>query len=189
MPPSDPKEPILEPIVRRWRFQKIISHIKPNSVVVDIGCGHIPRLLNSLAKHINHGVAIDPLSPLSSAKNIKVITRKLDNKIPLPTNLADHVTLAAVLEHLENPQGVLSECLRILKKNGTLILTTPTPLNKPLLEFLSFRLGLISPREIEEHKRYYLKNNLISLAKEIGFKNIRHQYFELFLNNFLIAQK
>jgi len=46
-------------------------------------------------------------------------------QLDLEDNSADFVLLCEVIEHLYNPDLVLSECRRVLKKNGTLVLTTP----------------------------------------------------------------
>lgn len=182
-------EPLLEPLLRKLRFDKALACISPNSTIVDIGCGHTPHLLNRLERYIKEGIGVDQLIGDRSYNNIKLISKLLADKIPLKSNLADHVTLIAVLEHLEMPGPLLKEAYRILKKGGTLILTTPTPLNKPLLEFLSFRLGLVSRREVAEHKTYFWKKELLRLVRAAGFKNIKHQYFELYLNNFLVVEK
>lgn len=182
-------EPLLEPLLRKLRFDKALVCISPSSTVVDIGCGHTPHLLNRLERYIKSGIGVDQLIVSKKIGKIKLISKFLADKIPLRDSLADHVTLIAVLEHLAMPGSLLKEAYRILKRGGTLILTTPTPLNKPLLEFLSFRLGLVSKREIAEHKTYFWKRELCQLVKVAGFKNIKHQYFELYFNNFLVAQK
>lgn len=183
------KEPILEPFIRHFRFQKILSQIVPDSVVVDIGCGHTAHLLNRLQNYIKKGYGIDPLINDQTFPKFKLISQLLANKIPLPSKTADFVTMAAVLEHLENPEAILSEAHRILKSGGKLLLTTPSHPSKPILEFLSFGLGLVSTREIGEHKRYYWRKELVNLIRRAGFKKIKHEYFELYLNNFIIAEK
>lgn len=182
-------EPWLEPILRRFRFNKVLKHIKENSLVVDIGCGHTPHLLNRLEKYIKSGVGVDQLIHNQKIGKIKLVSAMLDEKIPLPKNKADHVTLIAVLEHLEKPDELLLETRRILKPSGTLILTTPTPLAKPILEILAFWLGWVSKREIAEHKKYYWGGELTRKIKKAGYKNIRHSYFGIFWNNFLVAEK
>ena len=183
------REPALEPLLRKIRFEKVLHHIVSNSVVVDIGCGHTPHLLNRLQRYIKTGIGFDPLVASKDRGKIKLLSKLIARKIPIKNNFANHVTLIAVLEHLENPDSILLESYRILKPGGSVIVTTPTPMNKPLLEFLSFRLGIVSTREIAEHKRYYWKKGLETAIKKAGFRKIRHEYFELFLNNFLVAYK
>src|SRR5574340_139398 len=173
--PTQMTEPFLEPIVRHIRFRKVIKQVLPNSVVVDIGCGHTPHLLNRLEHYIKNGYGVDQLIESRKGQKITLISKLLVDKIPLRSGLANHVTLVAVLEHLENPDHILKESYRLLKKGGTLILTTPSPLNKPLLEFLAFKVGVISRREIAEHKRYFWKNDLLKALRQAGFKKIDHQ--------------
>lgn len=183
------KEALLEPVARKVRFNKILKHITPNSIVVDIGCGHTPHLLNRLESYINKGVGIDPLIKNQQKGKIKLTSCFLSDKIPLKSNYADFVTLSAVLEHLDNPSGVLKEAHRILKNDGVILITTPTPIAKPIAEFLAFRLGLISTREIAEHKRYFWRKELLDLFTIAGFKKVKHQYFWFYWNNFVIAKK
>lgn len=113
----------------------------------------------------------------------------LSDRIPLESNYADFVTLSAVLEHFDDPSSILQEAHRILKKGGTILITTPSPIAKPIAEFLAFRLGLISVREIAEHKRYFWRKGLVDMFKVAGFKQIKHQYFFLYWNNFVTAKK
>lgn len=183
------QEPILEPLIRHFRFQRILRHIEADSIVVDIGCGHTPHLLNRLEHYIKNGFGIDPLIKDQTLPKFKLLSQLLADKIPLRSNFADFVTMAAVLEHLDNPEAILSEAHRILKKGGKLLLTTPSHFNKPLLEFLSFGLGLVSVREIAEHKRYFWKKELLDAIQRAKFRKIKHEYFELWLNNFIVAEK
>lgn len=52
------------------------------------------------------------------------------HKIPKPNNHYDVVLLTQVLEHVPDPQAVLSELNRVLKPNGKLLISVP--LNGPL---------------------------------------------------------
>jgi SAM-dependent methyltransferase len=45
--------------------------------------------------------------------------------IPVEDNTFDYIILTDVLEHLENPIDVLKECKRVLKANGTIVITMP----------------------------------------------------------------
>ncbi len=65
--------------------------------------------------------------------------------------------MLAVLEHLPVDTPLLSEAVRVLKRNGYFIVTTPAPAAKPVLEFLSFRLHLVSEESINSG-RHFVKN-------------------------------
>lgn len=67
--------------------------------------------------------------------------------------------MLAVIEHLSYPIEMLKEIERVLKPSGILLLTAPSHLAKPVLEFLSYRLHIIDEREIRDHKRYYNKRD------------------------------
>ena len=82
----------------------------------------------------------------------------------------DCVTLIAVLEHLKKRERVLSECNRILKAEGKVLITTPAPVRKPILEFLSDKLHIVSPVEIKDHKDYFSKSELKSILEKCGFE-------------------
>lgn len=182
-------EPLLEPLFRKLRFEKVMREIKPGSVVVDIGCGHTPRFLNRLEHYIKKGVGLDQFAVSSARGKIRLISVLLDKKIPLKTGFADHVTLIAVLEHLQQPEALLAEAYRVLKPGGTVLITVPTPFAKPVLEFLSYGLKIVSRREIAEHQRYYWKKDLLPAVRKAGFKKIKHRYFEFYWNNFACATK
>jgi 2-polyprenyl-3-methyl-5-hydroxy-6-metoxy-1,4-benzoquinol methylase len=120
-----------------------------------------------------------------------VLTKKLDldNHSTLSQEKKfDCVLMIALLEHLENPEGLLKEIKKILKKNGTVIITTPTPLAKPILELLSFKLKLISETAIREHKHYFSKREIVSLLKKLGFSEVNHRFFEIGFNQIVIAK-
>lgn len=50
-------------------------------------------------------------------------------KTPFDDNSFDLVICDSILEHTFNPTSLVSECLRILKKNGTLILAVPNAMS------------------------------------------------------------
>ena len=191
------KEAILEPIAREIRFRKttkIIKKYKKPIIIVDLGCGPLAPFFDYLKKQrvkIKSYIGIDPLVNVKNKreKEVKLIKKPINKKIPLKSNLADFVVAHAVLEHLDNPQEMLKEMIRITKNKGRVIITTPTPLSKKLLEFLAFRLGLISSREIKEHKNYFNKKTLKRLTDGIDGIRTKHEYFEFGLNNLLVISK
>ena len=185
------KEPFLEPILRRLRIKKIMHHIPKNSYLCDFGCGSKMFFLNTLKSNILLGVGLDLDIKLQADEKIKLIFCDLEKDIPLQSNTFDAITSLAVLEHLNNPLQNLKEAYRILKNNGVLILTKPAPVSKWLLEFLAYKLGILSVDMIHDHKHYFDKKTLKEMFILAGFeeKNITIKYFQAGFNNFVIANK
>jgi len=77
--------------------------------------------------------------------------------------------------------------VRITKPGGRIIITTPTKRAKNILEFLSHNLHVLSRREIEEHKRYFDKSDLLSFLKDSRIKRWKHCTFECGMNNLLVV--
>ena len=79
------------------------------------------------------------LNPPESA-GIRVIQCDLNQGFPVQSEAFDLVTAGEVIEHMFDEGMFLQECHRVLKKRGTLILTTPN------LAFLVNRLLLVIGR-------------------------------------------
>ena len=179
-------------ILAKLRKNKVLKYIPENGVVCDIGCGPELKLLLSVRGAISEGWAIDKKTidrPI--AGNIRAIEQDMDTHpvLPLPDNKFDCLLMMAVLEHMTLPREAIDEAFRILKPGGVLLLTTPSPEAKPILEFLAFKLRIISREEILDHKHYFSKQELYQILTKAGFKKIEHHYFELGLNQFIVAQK
>lgn len=182
-------EPFLERFLQLLRFRKIFPYVKNGSNVLDLGCGYNGALLKMLSPDINEGVGIDvSVSKKKVAENMKLVTQK---NAKLVQNYFDLATCLAVVEHLENPQKLLKIAYRSLKKGGQLIVTTPSPISKPILEFMAYKLRIISKQEIKDHKRYYNEKELRNLLITSGFKSnkVEIKYFTFGLNTFATAKK
>jgi ubiquinone/menaquinone biosynthesis C-methylase UbiE len=182
-------EELLEPYLRKLRISKIKEYLPENCILCDVGCGFNARFLKDVSHYISKGYGFDKKIEDKQIGNIHIENADISDRIPLADETIDCITLLAVLEHLSESKKVLSECHRILRRGGILILTTPSPISKPLLEFLSFRLGIVSPAEIADHKHYYSKKELYDLLIDLGFKEIKCTSFEFGLNNMVIAFK
>ncbi|MFA6004854.1 MAG: class I SAM-dependent methyltransferase [Patescibacteria group bacterium] len=195
-------EPFFEPFARIFRFAFGSMWIPRNKelVMLDVGCGpqirfyHFARLTGIRLKKY---IGIDPLlhedviRKHKKSTSLVLKTTNINKTIAISDNSVDLVVGFAYLEHVDYPQEIVNEMIRVLKPGGVVILTTPTDKAKPVLEFLSYALRLISRREIEEHKRYFTKETLMSLVSKQNLRKVKisHHYFELYLNNLFIIKK
>lgn len=105
---------------RFFYFPKLNKHLKGN--ILEVGCG-IGGFL-SYNKYVV-GVDINPeLIEVCLNKNLNAMTMKID-ELPFDDNLFDSVLLDNVLEHVETPDKIILEIRRVLKKNGTILISVP----------------------------------------------------------------
>ena len=186
------KEPFLEPILRKMRLKQVLPYLKqyPDCRLLDIGCGWEAKLLMSVESIISTGVGVDFKAPSINTNKIQTLSLTLDKKLPFEDQSFDFITMLAVMEHLENDEAILKECARLLKPGGGLLITVPSWYAKPVLEFLSFKLKLINPYEILDHKRYYNREDLIRITDKVNELQIKeHIYFQWRFNNRLFCQR
>lgn len=161
---------------------------------IDLGCGHDARLLAALGEHLRQGVGVD----VTIAAEARVIPRlrfmvgTIEEALPLlPDGHFDLVLLISVLEHLAEPQAVLTHSRRILGPRGVLLLNVPTWRGKVFLELSAFRLGTSPADEMDDHKMYYDKRDLWPMLVRAGFKpsRLRLRYHKVGLNLFAVARR
>jgi SAM-dependent methyltransferase len=187
------REPPLELALSRQRYRPTLGFIKhlvsggPLSGL-DVGCGfqaQFVRIANQIPGAHFQGcdIAVDPANP-------DLFTMNLAAPVPLGRTF-DLITLHAVLEHLAQPASVLAFLATLVKPGGYLVLTMPTPLARFVLEFLAYRLNLISRREINDHKHYWNKKRFADLlaGRPLPFKLVQHRYYQLGFNNWVLLEK
>lgn len=183
---------LCEPIFRYLRIRKVLPHVGVNSRVLDIGCGSDGSMLRALGPHIKEGIGIDIRANEARKGNISIRRGSFDGAaLPWLDNSFDCVTLLAVLEHVDDRALLLREIRRVLKPGGALVITVPTWRAKPVLEFLAFRLKIVSEEGVREHKIYFYKDELIQALLGAGFlgENMLVKYFELGFNLYALARK
>jgi len=106
---------------------------------------------------------------------------------PMKDKTFDTIVALAVIEHI--PVGNVFDVFRSfnskLRPDGTLLLTTPTPKAKPLLELMAF-LNLLDKHNIREHKHYWTKEDICNLAERNGFTVKAYKKFQWGFNQMAI---
>jgi 2-polyprenyl-3-methyl-5-hydroxy-6-metoxy-1,4-benzoquinol methylase len=183
-------EPFLEPILRALRIRRVLPVLRRHDEcrLLDIGCGWDARLLREVEPYIASGVGVDQRAPEIAEGKIRTHRMTLADRLPYADGSFDVVTMLAVLEHLEMPEALLEEVRRVLVPGGSLVLTVPSKAARPVLEFLAFRLGVVSQTEIADHKAYYDRRTLLCILDKAGLLLVKHRYFQFGMNNLLIAR-
>ncbi len=81
----------------------------------------------------------------------------------------DFIILNNALEHFDEPVSILSELHSQLSKKGVLFVNVPSWKGKYFLEIAAFRFNLAPFDEMEDHKRYYNKQQLWLELRNAGF--------------------
>ena len=186
---------MLDKFIWHMRITQIRRNLpRPVETVADFGCGSSAPLLHTLLEKgvTKKAIGID-LNPDFSAetKRLSLFKADLNKPLPLKDDSLDAVFSLATLEHLDEPDLHLREIYRTLKPEGTLLLTTPSPRGKPVLEFLAYRLKIIDRREIEDHRQYFSSTMLETSLEHAGFppSAISARTFQFGMNNIVIACK
>lgn len=104
---------------------KIIDIQNGRALDAAAGQGAISLKLLELGFDV-HAADINPR--YFKAEGVKFLQLDLNNKLPYGDNFFDLITSVETIEHLHNPWGCLREFHRVLKDDGTLILSTPNVL-------------------------------------------------------------
>ena len=161
--------------------------------LMDVGCGHNATLARSLLEQLNHAYLLDVsiAGELVAHRRVSALVGDVMQGITqVPTNDVDIATCLSVLEHLWDPELVVSEMRRITRPGGVCLFNVPNWQGKRALEFSAYRLGLSPAAEIDDHKAYYTKRELWMLLRRGGFgcKEIKVFTHKFGLNTFAVCE-
>lgn len=99
----------------------------------------------------------------------------------------DTIVCLAVIEHMTvlEVYEIFYKFKNILNQGGRIILTTPTRIAKPMLELMAL-LGIIDKINLSEHKHYWNKKEIYTLAEKSGLIIKKYKKFQLGFNQLAI---
>jgi len=112
-----------------WLIRKIVDRqieyairMYARGKLLDVGCGDKPyRELTQ--PFVTEHIGLDHEETLHNKTNIDIFAEA--DKIPALDNAYDTILATSILEHMEQPDRVISEMYRVLKSGGYCIATTP----------------------------------------------------------------
>lgn len=159
-------------ISRLIKILKLLE-LHPNQAVCDIGCGD--GCIASQAKRTTKKVkALD----ISNIRAKRAKSRGIDAicadamSVPFKNSVFDKVICSEVIEHLVNPEPVLYEIRRILKRDGKVVLTVPLNevLNNTLQDVPGSELMELTYEQIRI--KYKVKNTHLRSFDEMSFQKL-----------------
>lgn len=177
----------LSPLLERFRLRQAIPHISPGSSVLDIGCGRA-RVLKFIQPPSYLGLDVIPevitrnRARYPQYEFALVNVEKEDVRVDRRFNV---VLMLAVLEHLVQRAEVVGRVKGLLAAGGCIIVTTPHPRGRKVLEIGS-RAGVFSSESQEEHHGLMDREELRGLAARCGLHLTRYQMFLLGMNQLAI---
>jgi ubiquinone/menaquinone biosynthesis C-methylase UbiE len=178
----------LDRILQLWRIAKTRPYISKSARVLDVGCAD-GALFRQLKSNIGEVVGIDPDLDRSMEMNqCKLISGCFPQDL-LEDGPFDAITMLAVLEHIPSEQQPrwATECMRLLRPGGYLVITTPSPFVDSILTVLKF-LRLIDGMSLEQH--YGFDPHCVPSVFSVGnMELVKAKKFQLGFNNLFVFQK
>ena len=152
------------------RYIRVIKKTKPCGRLLDVGCGNGYFLTH--ARESGFQVEAQDISPLfidycRENLDLTVYSGELDS-LNLDASSYDVITMFDVLEHVYFPSKLLSECHRLLKPNGILVITTHD-IGNFLAKLYGVKWRMIYP---VGHVYYFTRKTLSLLVGKEGFTDI-----------------
>lgn len=153
-----------DPIMREYeRTKQILNLIPKGSNVLDVGCnsGEMGRVI---MKERNAKVSgIDLASKLvqkAKQRGLNAVVGDAQKRIPFKDNSFDVVVLGELIEHVIDLGGLMNEALRVLKKGGKIVGSTPAEKGRWGKHTLSNHKEHVRCFSRSELKRLFLGYNL-----------------------------
>jgi ubiquinone/menaquinone biosynthesis C-methylase UbiE len=172
------------------QIQKYVEASPGPWTFVDAGCGQgidlflIWKLLHEMRPEARfYGLEADPFAIAMcdekrrhyQANEVEMVLRDVNGRLPFSDSSVDFLYCSEVLEHLQDPDALLMEFRRVLKRDGSLLLTSP---NEPNVLQRSFwnrrRREAIRTEALEKAKTVIFEDGRsVRLFGHISLRTIR----------------
>lgn len=153
------------PPVREY-VEGTVLWLKPQwrGAILDVGCGNGEFLakMRSLQWQV---AGVEPDAGGSRVAREHFALDVWENLAQIPDHVFDVVTMSHVLEHLPDPLKSLTECRRVLRPGGRLIVATPNIASLGFQRFGSAWVHLDPPR----HLQIFTSQSLRNCVESAGF--------------------
>jgi SAM-dependent methyltransferase len=154
------------------RLKAVLPHVSGR--LLDVGCGS-----NQLVRHYANGVGVD-VHPWAGADVVVSDTASLEWE----SGSFDTITIVAALNHIPNRAAVLTECRRVLRPGGRVVITMLTPRTSRIWHWLR------APWDADQRDRGmkagevygFTAAEVLDLFRRAGFTLLSQERFMLGLN-------
>ena len=166
----------------------IKTNLKNNVKFCDVGCangGFINFVKKKFPKNDYYGIEINKDLVRECKKNIpdaKLIKIDIEKKIKIK-NQFDCMTMIGILMNFDHPKKSIQNCLKLLKKNGKLVIYSP---------FNEFPIDTITRSKRSKNNYWELGWNIHSkytIEKILKSLNIKNYRWKNFVINFHVKKK
>ena len=158
---------LFKPLEERKLASLVGLGLKPNSRILDVGCGSGEFLMHLFDLGMKDLTGIDPFldKDILKSNGPKIYKRTLE-EISADGSLFDLVMLHHVFEHVKDPLNVLKHCKKLLEEQGFLLIRIPIADCYAWREYSVNWVQLDSPR----HTFIYSMEAIRMLSSEAGLE-------------------
>lgn len=181
--------PLLSGFATQARLRAVLPYLR--GALLDLGCGftRLPPLLPASVSYTGVDGWDEALAYVRQKyPQFSFYKRDLDQEeLQLGEKRFDTILMTAVLEHLHNPEHVLSQARGYLAPGGRLVMTTPSPFGDWLHQAGS-RLALFYSEEFVGHVKIFAERDLADLARRTGYHMAVYRRFLLQTNQLIVYE-
>jgi SAM-dependent methyltransferase len=176
----------LDRVLQNWRARKARAWIPEGARVLDIGC-HQGEFLKSLGERIGPSVGLDPLAVPEETSRFRLLTGLFRPPMDFPDASFDVVVMLATLEHIRDKEPLASECWRLLRPGGRVVITVPAGFVDVIIHLLC-KVRLADGMSLDEHHGFDPRTTPDVFGRH-GFTLERWRRFQLGLNHLFVLRK